>query len=151
MYLELILCVLRINFVCTSNLFCVFFPISPCIRAFATCHSNYKVGVPSHGRFSGNLRSVINLLISEHEFETEVLLLLLLLLLLQTRHRLLDASGTANSVITADIPSFSLEEPVRNLKCSLTEFISSLYDLLEVAYSVPNSVHSQDEVLNATR
>ena len=67
-------------------------------------------------------------------------------------HRLLDASGTANSVITAGIPSFSLEKPVRNLKCSLTEFISSLYDLLEVAYSVPkNSVHSQDEVLNATR
>lgn len=88
---------------------------------------------------------MINLLISEHEFETEVLLLL------QTRHRLLDGSGTANSVITAGIPSFSLEEPVGNLKCSLTEFISSLYDLLEVAYSVPkNSVHSQDEVLNAT-
>ena len=62
-----------------------------------------------HGRFVGNLKSVINLLISEHEFETEVLL--------QTRHPSLDASGTGNSVTTAGIPSFSLEEPVRNLKC----------------------------------
>ena len=53
----------------------------------------------------------------------------------------------ANSVITTGIPSFSLEEPVRNLKCSLTKLITSLsdqiksrenadyYDLLEVSYS----------------
>ena len=43
-YLRLVFCVRRIIFVCTSNYFCVyvelffvFFPISPCIRAFAIC------------------------------------------------------------------------------------------------------------------
>lgn len=55
----------------------------------------------------------------------------------------------SNSFITTGIPSFSLEEPERNLKCSLTDLITSLsdpiksrenayyYDLLEVSYPAP--------------
>ena len=81
--------------------------------------------------FLRNLKSVLNLLISQHELEIEVLL--------QTRHRLLDGWGIlsflmndiANSVIATGIPSYSLEEPVRNLKCSLTELITSLSDQIK--------------------
>ena len=81
--------------------------------------------------FLRNLKSVLNLLISQHELETDVLL--------QMRHRLLDGWGVlsflindiANSVIATGIPSFSLEEPLRNLECSLTELISSLSDQIK--------------------
>ena len=123
-YRELCLCVPRIMFVCTSNYFCVYIELILCTSNFFLCvpriifvylwfifvctsnyfcvfahksvrlpcaYSNCVMAVCCHGRFLGNLRSVINLLISEQEFETWVLL--------ETRHRLLDASGTANSVI----------------------------------------------------
>ena len=101
-YFELFLCVPQISFLCTSNYFCVYLKLFLCVRRIIFCVFSHKslhpcvchmltTAVCCHGRFLGNLKSVINLLISEHEFESVVVL--------QTRHRLLDTSGTANSVI----------------------------------------------------
>ena len=102
--------------------------------------------------FLRNLKSVLNLLASADELETDVLI--------QTRSRLVDASGTlsfllndmSNGLINATgiyIPSNAIQFPMQHLKNSLTHIIDLLssriegrnnvdfYDSLDISYSAP--------------
>ena len=102
--------------------------------------------------FLQNLKSILNILanIGEQELETDILV--------ETRHRLLDASGTLSFLMNdlaagitnvTGIPSSALQAPVQNMNHSLTQLITLLssqienrdnadfYDALEVSYSAP--------------
>ena len=88
--------------------------------------------------------------IGEQELETDILI--------ETRSRLVDASGTLSFLLSdiasgvtnaTGLPSSALQDPVQNLKLSLTQLIALLsnesesrnnadfYDALEVSYSAP--------------
>ena len=100
--------------------------------------------------FLQNLKSVLNLLASEQVLTAEILS--------ESRHRLLDASGTLTFLISditngvgnaTGISSVVLQDPVQNLKHSLTQpfaLLASLiesydnadfYDALDISYSAP--------------
>ena len=77
--------------------------------------------------FLQNLKSVLNLLASADELETDVLI--------QTRSRLVDASGTLSFLLNdmsngltnaTGIPSNAIQVPVQHLKNSLTHIIDLL-------------------------
>ena len=100
--------------------------------------------------FLQNLKSVLTLLASEQVLTAEILS--------ESRHRLLDASGTLTFLMSditngvgnaTGISSVVLQDPVQNLKHSLTQLIALLaslieshdnadfYDALDISYSAP--------------
>ena len=100
--------------------------------------------------FLQNLKSVLNLLASEQVLTAEILS--------ESRHRLLDATGTLTFLMSditngvgnaTGISSVVLQDPVQNLKHSLTQLIALLaslieshdnadfYDALDLSYSAP--------------
>ena len=100
--------------------------------------------------FLQNLKSVLNLLASADELETDVLI--------QTRSQLVDASGTLSFLLNdmsngctdvTGIPSNGIQLPMQHLKNSLTYIIDLLSsriecrnnvdfcDSLDISYSVP--------------
>ena len=122
--------------------------VAPFLPARLTAPGSPRMNERGFALFLQNLKSVLNLLASADELETDVLI--------QTRSRLVDASGTLSFLLNdmsngltnaTGIPSNAIQVPVQHLKNSLTHITDLLssriegrnnvdfYDSLDMSYS----------------